>query len=408
MDLAPSVVGWVAASRRQPGFIFYAAPCATSGLYRLRSGLCHIISWTHNAVRPTVAQKDTGMATSSGEKQGQVRDQFHTEMDGANVSALWERYSRHDADTPRSEPAFIWPWRDVEPLVDQAVRETGMDTAERRVIQMNNPHFPGQPICATTNINCGFQILMPGEAARPHRHTMNALRFVVEDGGGSGATIVDGKHCPMAPGDMILTPAWTWHEHIHEGDSRVIWLDALDVPIVDHLGAAFFEAGPSNEYPEMTPDSALRAPGLVPVGAEKRPYSPLFRYPWTDACDALDAQSASSDGARRLRYTNPVTGGAVMTLLDCYLIGLAKGQETAPYRTSSNAVCLVVEGEGSSQIGEETIAWGKNDLFTLPHWSWITHRAGAEKTRLFQITDREVLRRLELLWDEGDGAAALS
>ena len=36
-----------------------------------------------------------------------------------------------------------------------------------------------------------IQILLPGEKARPHRHTMNALRFVLE--GSGAATIVDGK-----------------------------------------------------------------------------------------------------------------------------------------------------------------------------------------------------------------------
>ena len=55
---------------------------------------------------------------------------------------------------------------------------------------------------------------------------MNSIRFVVE---GSGATtVVDGKRCPMAVGDLILTPAWTWHDHVHQGSERIVWLDVLD------------------------------------------------------------------------------------------------------------------------------------------------------------------------------------
>jgi len=340
------------------------------------------------------------MATSSNGKP----DAFHVDMKNANVGALWERYSRNDDDAPRSEPAFQWPWREVEPLIDQAVRETGMDTAERRVIQMKNPGFPETATCATSNINCGFQILMPGERARPHRHTMNALRFVVEDGGGDAETIVDGKHCPMAPGDMIVTPAWTWHEHAHDGTSLVIWLDALDVPIVDHLGAAYFEPGRSNEYPDLLPDSAFTTAGFAPGRVAPGGHSPLFRYTWDAALDALQGAKPSSDGTRQVRYINPVTGGPIMSLLDAYLLGLEKGQETAPYRTTSNAACFVAEGEGVSSVGDTTISWGKNDVFSLPHWQWVTHKATISNARLFLITDREVFRRLELLRDEGDGA----
>jgi gentisate 1,2-dioxygenase len=245
---------------------------------------------------------------------------------------------------------------------------------------------------------------MSGERARPHRHTMNALRFVIEDGGGGGATIVDGKHCPMSPGDMIVTPAWTWHEHLHDGPDRVIWLDALDVPIVDHLGAAFFEPGRGNEYPDLPPDAAFAAAGFAPGRIAPGGHSPLFRYPWDTAIGALRAMTPSPDGARQVRYVNPATGGPVMSLLDCYLLGLEKGHETAPYRSTSNAACLVVGGEGVSKVGDVTITWGRHDVFSLPHWQWITHLATSPEAQLFLITDREVFRRLELLRDEGDGA----
>jgi gentisate 1,2-dioxygenase len=51
--------------------------------------------------------------------------------------------------------------------------------------------------------------------APSHRHTQSALRFIVE---GSGAyTAVDGERSTMRPGDFIITPSWTWHDHGHEG-----------------------------------------------------------------------------------------------------------------------------------------------------------------------------------------------
>ena len=64
-----------------------------------------------------------------------------------------------------------------------------------------------------------------------------------------------------------------------------------------------------------------------------------------------------------------------------------------------HAAHAVVEGEGSSEIGGRSVRWQKNDVFTVPHWTWATHRANTG-ARLFYFTDREVLRRLNWLREE--------
>ena len=88
---------------------------------------------------------------------------------------------------------------------------------ERRVLSLVNPGSKSVEDEATIqNLSAAIQILLPGELARPHRHSMNALRFVLE---GSGAlTVVDGKPCAMEFGDLILTSAWCWHEHVDRGN----------------------------------------------------------------------------------------------------------------------------------------------------------------------------------------------
>ena len=63
-------------------------------------------------------------------------------------------------------------------------------------------------------------------------------------------------------------------------------------------------------------------------------------------------------------------------------------------------MCLVAGGSGKSRIGDATIPWTRNDLFTLPHGHWISHEAAEPGTVLFIATDREILRRLDLLADE--------
>ena len=74
--------------------------------------------------------------------------------------------------------------------------------------------------------------------------------------------------------------------------------------------------------------------------------------------------------------------------------------ETIPHRTTSNAVCVVVEGNGTSRVGNETFAWDAKDIFSMPHGNWISHRAASKTATLFVVTDREVLRRLDLLTEE--------
>src|SRR5947208_331037 len=59
--------------------------------------------------------------------------------------------------------------------------------------------------------------------------------------GGGGYTVVEGERVPMFPGDLVLTPNWTWHDHANDTDRPMIWLDGLDTPLVRMLEAGFYE-----------------------------------------------------------------------------------------------------------------------------------------------------------------------
>ena len=112
------------------------------------------------------------------------------------------------------------------------------EEAVRRVLILENPALRGQS-AVTQSLYAGLQLILPGEVAPSHRHTQSALRFIVE---GSGAyTAVDGERTTMQPGDFIITPSWTWHDHGHEGDEPVVWLDGLDIPMVRFFDAGFAE-----------------------------------------------------------------------------------------------------------------------------------------------------------------------
>jgi gentisate 1,2-dioxygenase len=313
----------------------------------------------------------------------------------AHVQPLWENTAAHNAQKHK-ERAYVWQWSVMRPLITDVLAMKSLASIERRVLTLVPPERDDH---TTTNLTTALQILKPGETARPHRHSMNALRFVLD--GNGAATLVNGRSCLMEEGDLVITPGMTWHEHVHHGDAPIVWLDALDAPLHRYLGTDLFQPGPAIDVENSADDSAFAAPNVVPELAEAQPaYSPVFRYPWSATAKAVHAAPVGKDGARRVRYVNPMTGGAVMTLLDCYLTELDPRVPTTPYRTTSNAVCAVVEGHGSSQVGDDTLSWGPKDIISLPHGNWISHRAEGGSARLFIVTDREVLRRLDLLTEE--------
>jgi gentisate 1,2-dioxygenase len=331
----------------------------------------------------------------------QIGEELRRAWESARLMPLWESPTAHKPPSPPDQ-ALHWSWETLRPLLDKAMTMTSPEVVERRVLQLvAEPRYSTDEATVRT-LAAALQILLPGERARPHRHTMSALRFVLE--GAGATTYVDGKPCAMAEKDLILTPAWTWHEHVHQGDTPIIWLDVLDVPLHAWLGTAAFQPGPVNEPPHTLPDDAFLAANIVPVfDGYDRSHSPIFRYPYAAAKSALRAAPARTDGSRRVRYANPFTGGPAMPLMDVNLLQIEQDRPTTPFRTNANAVCCVVEGAGQSKVGEATIRWRPNDVFTLPQHNWITHIAETSPARLLITGDRDAMQRLGVLTEEFGG-----
>ncbi|MFL6798404.1 MAG: cupin domain-containing protein [Xanthobacteraceae bacterium] len=323
----------------------------------------------------------------------------------AYMAPLWENKFAHRPPAP-PECSHLWSWEKIRPLITGAIKVASPEAIERRVLQLIPPAADDYEWRQTSRTICAnLQILLPGEKARPHRHTMNALRFVLE---GSGAiTVVDGKACPMAEGDLVLTPAWTWHEHVHQGTGPIIWLDVLDVPLHHYMGTGAFQPGPVADAPETVADSAFAVANVVPdLEYTTKDYSPVFRYPYDTAAKAVATAPPARDGSRRVRYVNPLTGGPAMALIDCFLVQLDGGSGTIPFRTNATSVCCVLEGAGESEIGNQTVRWSKRDIFTLPQGNRIVHRSANGSARLFQVSDRDIYLRLGLLKEEFGNLAA--
>lgn len=316
-----------------------------------------------------------------------------------HLAPLWLSPTAHKQPAPPQE-THLWAWSKTRPLLEMAFSATSPDVVERRVLQYLTPYSksPEDEYTVGTMLAC-VQCLLPGETARPHRHSMGALRFVLE--GRGATTLVNGKPCPMEYGDLILTPAWCWHEHRHEGDGPVLWLDALDVPLHSYLGTGRFQPPPVTDMPDTLPDAALSAVGFLPVEAlPEASHSPLFRYPYAEAKTALASTPSAADGSRTIRYSNPVTGGLAQPLLECTMMALEPGKETVRRRSNASTACVVVAGSGRSQIGDKVIKWREKDFFTIPQGNFASHMATSEEAHLFMLSDRDVMRRLGILNEE--------
>ncbi|MGO9703484.1 MAG: cupin domain-containing protein [Xanthobacteraceae bacterium] len=331
------------------------------------------------------------------------QDDFVAQLEAANLHPLWDRFRTLTPVKPQAkDPPLIWRWRDIEPFAKRAGAEVSIDDVERRALILVNPAFGGETV-TTSNLIGAFTVLDPGDRARPHRHTFAAIRFATQAEGAT--TIVNGRRCDMHDGDLILTPPMCWHGHVNDSDHRIIWFDAANIPLIRSLDANFFEPGDpkSNHFwqSDERDEQFWAESGIVGADLEHTPaHSPKFHYSGDATRRLLAALPAGKDGARMVRFTNPLTGDAVMPALDCYAMRLTKGQATRPKRTTCNTICLVVSGTGRSTVGEHTFDWSQHDVFSIPHWSFTSHTASDGDADLFIVSDRVAFERLDLLREE--------
>ncbi|MBE1584097.1 hypothetical protein H4W80_002355 [Nonomuraea angiospora] len=211
-------------------------------------------------------------------------DSYYGDLAAKDLRPLWELGEMFTSEPKAAAVPHRWRAADLHELAGRAGDLVPIERGgDRRVIGLANPGLGGAPFIAPS-LWAGVQFLLPGELAPPHRHTAAALRFIL---GGRGAyTVVDGDSIPMTPGDLVLTPGWTVHEHHNPGDEPMVWLDVLDLPLVIGLEALFFEQRPGNPAQQCPARSASemfygQSAGLVPVGnqtpAFDGPSSPLTR-----------------------------------------------------------------------------------------------------------------------------------
>lgn len=327
--------------------------------------------------------------------------EYRDGLTAQNLVPLWPSLRAalpHGKPARRTKP-MVWSYDTIRPSLMEAGELTPIEKAERRVLVLANPGLGLENMQATPTIYIGMQLILPGETAPNHVHSPSAVRFVVE--GNGGFTVVNGEKMPMERGDLILTPSGLWHEHGHEGEGPVVWLDALDLPTVYSMEASYCLEGEPQKVrnqPDLSQTHYRRA-GLVPyssLGSGRNPYA-LKRFPWQDVKASLEDLASVTDVGTpvQLAYVNPETGESCMPVLGFSAIMLRPGETISPVRRSASAVIHCVEGEGTATVDGTDLDWGEKDTFAIPTHAVVQIRNRADEPAfLFQIDDAPMQQKL--------------
>lgn len=341
------------------------------------------------------------------EEQSQL-DEMYAAFDAAHLMPLWTQIGGLMPTSPRPDSVpMLWRWSTLLALAERAGELVPVGRGgERRAIALANPGLGGCPY-ATPTLWAAIQYLGPREEAPAHRHTQSAFRFVVA---GQGVwTNVEGDPIAMRRGDLLLTPGMYFHEHHNTSDRPMAWIDGLDIPLVRHLDAGYFEFGPEELTTRDTPDVSRNErlwghPGLTPVGAPAPQASPLMAYRWEHTDAALAAQleleaeghpGVVEPGHAVVRFTNPATARDCLSTMRCEMHRLRAGTSSALTRTAGSSVWQVFEGSATVTVGDERYEIGWGDVFTVPSWAGLAFDTDTGLDA-FRFSDEPVFEALGL------------
>ena len=126
-------------------------------------------------------------------------------------------------------PMFLYSGIDIKAALEDLSGYDG-DPHEGVIVELVNPE-DGAPVFTT--ISYRAQLLRPGEATRPFRHTASTIYWVRE---GQGQVEVDGEPMEWARNDFFVVPNHRWRRLINTGSSDAIVYSYTDLPLISKLG----------------------------------------------------------------------------------------------------------------------------------------------------------------------------
>src|SRR3984893_14698659 len=173
--------------------------------------------------------------------------ELYDKLEMVGMGAGWNKPTPSLWPSPRKTlvPAH-WKYEQARGALDAAGRLINTELAERRNLILFNP-AEGNTYGTVRTLVAAYQMIMPGEWARVHRHTPNALRLILDAEPGT-YTEVDGVNIAMEPGDVLLTRTWSTMGQGNDRKACPYWLVFLDAPLVQLLEPMFFEHFEEEEH----------------------------------------------------------------------------------------------------------------------------------------------------------------
>lgn len=220
----------------------------------------------------------------------------------------------------------------------------------------------------------------PGVASTIHRHSWDAIVFVLE---GSGWTEIDGVRYDWKAWDSLHLPAWAWHRHGNDGTKTATLVTVSCEPLLDALGLGVLEDPGHGDWSRITLggfDHAAGEPGNDPYMRRVR------RLAAGATADRTRTLHTAYDDVELL----PTRRGSMTTFLIDEALGYRTSGLTAAMKVYApsegesmhahpgEAWLLAVEGEGYSYMGAEPeggedVEWEAGDLICVHQFCWHGH-----------------------------------
>jgi len=362
------------------------------------------------------------MAKTHSEIQRQkALDALHQEVYDKNMAPYWavDSSADHDEDRQvmdkRKAIPFSWSYEnDIKPLLYRSSELITMENSERRSLVLVNPGLAPSRATVTT-LYMAYRLNDPAEIMPPHRHSPNAIRLGLT--GKQNFTGVEGENIVFGPGDLVLTPHDTWHNHGNEGDQPAINLSVLDLPLAEVLNSLHFE----HDYVEEA-EGAIAAkkmqserfrsdyssqvygqggflPRFVSHLRGTGNASPMYIYRWEQMLELLERYN-DWDGdpyeGILVEYVDPTRGTSIYNTMTFFAQMLRPGEQTRPMKQNASILFAPLEGSGYSIIEGQRFDWAPFDTVAVPGGNWCKHVNASEVDRaiLFVASDEPTLKKL--------------
>ena len=368
---------------------------------------------------------------SSGNLDAALKS-LYDDVSEASMFPFWATSTEVEHDevrqlmnTAKAVP-YVWSFdRVIEPLLQRSAELVSMSDSERRSLILVNPGLAPRRASVTT-MYTAYRLNDPREVMPPHRHSPNAIRFGLT--GSGNFTGVEGEDIVFAPGDMVLTPHDTWHNHGNKGDDPAVNLSVLDLPLVETLNAVYFE----HDYKEEAGGKLARMreqtarfradyskriygrgglkPRFVAHDRGTGAASPMYVYRWEPMREFLD-ENADAEGdpyeGLKIEYIDPINGEPVFKTMTFFAQMLRPGERTLPLKQTANLLIAPFEGgPGYSRVDGERYDWARFDTFAVPGGCWVEHINETDAPIiLFVASDEPTLSKVGLFKRWGRDAA---